>query len=102
MGYEDFVDIFGGYHRIGLVLGIISMYFILRPFLKVNVQNGDIFWVCKNFKYFFGVLDIPDILFELTVDAGPKPTYEDKMGVPHRGSSALQTCFDYGKNHYEP
>ena len=26
-GYEDFVDIFGGHHKIGLYLGIISMHF---------------------------------------------------------------------------
>ena len=27
----------------------------------VKVQNGDIFWGLQNFKYFFWVLDIPDI-----------------------------------------
>ena len=26
-GYEDFVDIFGGHHKIGLYLGAISMHF---------------------------------------------------------------------------
>ena len=26
-GYEDFVDIFGGHHKIGLYLGVISMHF---------------------------------------------------------------------------
>ena len=26
-GYEDFVDIFGDHHKIGLYLGFISMYF---------------------------------------------------------------------------
>ena len=26
-GYEDFVDIFGGHDKIGLVLGVSSMYF---------------------------------------------------------------------------
>ena len=36
-GYEDFVDIIGGHHQTGLVLGVISMYF--RVFLKVNVHN---------------------------------------------------------------
>ena len=25
--YEDFVDIFGGHHKIGLYLGVISMHF---------------------------------------------------------------------------
>ena len=27
LGYEDFVDIFGGHHKIGLYLGVISMDF---------------------------------------------------------------------------
>ena len=26
LGYEDFMDIFWGHHKIGLVLGVISMY----------------------------------------------------------------------------
>ena len=34
-----------GHHKIRLVLGVISMYF-----LKVNVQNGDIFWGGKIFQ----------------------------------------------------
>ena len=33
---------FGGHHRTGLVLGIISMYFRIF-FFKVKVQNGNIF-----------------------------------------------------------
>ena len=33
-------------------LRVISMHF--RVFLKVKVQNWDIFLGCKNFKYFFG------------------------------------------------
>ena len=41
----------GGHHKIGLVLGVISMY--LGSFLEVNVQNDDIFWGCKKFKIFF-------------------------------------------------
>ena len=40
---------------------------------------------CKNFKYFLGVFDIPDIFIfwggGKTVDVGPKPTYEENMGV---------------------
>ena len=43
---------FWGHPKIGLVLGIIPMYF--GSFLKVNRQN---------FKYFFGVLQISDIFF---------------------------------------
>ena len=27
LGYEDFMDIFWGHHKIGLYLGVISMYF---------------------------------------------------------------------------
>ena len=36
-GHEDFMDIFGGHHEIGLVLGVISMHF-QGYFLKVKVQ----------------------------------------------------------------
>ena len=50
-GYEDFVDILGGHDKIGLVLGVSSMY--LRVFFKVNVQMR-IFLRGKNFKYFLG------------------------------------------------
>ena len=39
-GYEDFVDIFRGHHKIG----VISMQF--RVFFKMKVQNWDIFWGC--------------------------------------------------------
>ena len=39
-GYEDFVDIFLGHHRIGLYLEVISMH------LSVKVQNGGYFWGC--------------------------------------------------------
>ena len=42
---------------------------------------GDIFWLLK-FQIFFGVLEIPDIFWGWTVDAGPEPTYEEKMRVP--------------------
>ena len=67
-GYEDFVDIFCGHHKIGLYLVVIhflrrrdtkgsvfercfpaednewSLLCILGYFLKVKVQNGDIYW----------------------------------------------------------
>ena len=50
------MDILGGHDKIGLVLGVSSMY--LGSFLKVNVQNENIFaW--QKFQIFFGVLDIP-------------------------------------------
>ena len=35
----------------------------LRSFLKVNIQNQDIFLGCKKFKYFFGVLEISAFFF---------------------------------------
>ena len=41
-GYEHFVDILW-----------IFFLCILGSFLKVNIQNQDIVWGCKNFKYFF-------------------------------------------------
>ena len=34
-----------------------------RVFFKVKVQNWDIFGDCYNFKYFFGVFEIPDIFW---------------------------------------
>ena len=60
-GYEDFMDIFWGHRTIGLYLGVIIC--ILGSFLKVKVQNGDIFWGYENFKYFLRVLKIPDIFW---------------------------------------
>ena len=47
----------------------------------VNVQSENIFaW--QKFLIFFGVLDIPDIFWRQTVDAGPNPTYEEKVRFP--------------------
>ena len=40
--------LFGGHHKIGLYLVVISM-----PF-RVNVQKWGKFLGCQNFKYFFG------------------------------------------------
>ena len=42
--------------------------------------NGGYFWVAK-ISNIFGMLDIPDIFWG-TVDAGSKPTYEEKKRVP--------------------
>ena len=50
----------GGHDKIGLYLGVISMYF--KVFLKVIVQNWDLFWVAK-ISNIFGVLEIPDIFW---------------------------------------
>ena len=51
MGYENLVDIFGGNHKTGLVLGsflciVGSLLFIIGSFIEVNVQNGDTFLGC--------------------------------------------------------
>ena len=66
-----------GHHKIGLDLGVISLYFRVHVFCKC--QWG-IFLGCLNFKYFWGI-DIPDIFWG-TVDAGFVPTYEEKKKVP--------------------
>ena len=58
-----------------------SLLCILVSFLKVNVQNENIFaW--QKFQIFFRVLDIPDIFCRQTIGAGPNPTYEEKVRVP--------------------
>ena len=58
-----------------------SILCILGSFLKVKVQNENIFaW--KKIQIFFGVIDIPDIFWRQTVDAGPNPTYEEKVRLP--------------------
>ena len=58
LGYEDFVDIFWGHHKIGLYLGVISKH--LGSFLKVKVHNGGYFWGLLKFQIFLGA-EIPDI-----------------------------------------
>ena len=52
-GNEDFVDIWGGGSRIGLVLGVISMQF--GPSLKFTVQNTKwrYFGGCSNFSFIY-------------------------------------------------
>ena len=63
-GYVDLVDIFGGHHKTGLVLGVISMHF--RVFSYGQGTEWEYFIlggggvVLKN-KYFWGMPDIPDI-----------------------------------------
>ena len=55
-GMKIFWIFLGGHDKIGLVLGVSSMYF--RVFLKVNVQNENIFaW--QKFQTFFGCLIFP-------------------------------------------
>ena len=80
-GYDDFVEE-GGHDKIGLYFRCLLC--ILGSFLKVNVQNENIFaW--RKFQIFFGVLDrhIPDIFWwQTAVDARPQSTYEEKVRVP--------------------
>ena len=52
--YEILWIFLGGHPKIGLVLGVISMY--LGSFLKVNIQNRDIFGVPKISNIFLGCL----------------------------------------------
>ena len=59
MGYEDFVDIFGGHHKIGLYLGVISMHF--RVFSGGQGTEWVIFFWLLKFQIFFGVFEILDI-----------------------------------------
>ena len=54
MGYEDFVDIFWGHHKIGLYLGVISMHF--RVFSEGQGTEWEIFWGLLKFQIFFWVL----------------------------------------------
>ena len=70
LGFSEKLIFFRGMKICGYFLGslqnwaslrVISMHF--RVFLKVKVQNWDIFWGCLNFKYFLGVLEIPDIFW---------------------------------------
>ena len=51
---------FGVTTKLGYISG--SFLCILGSFLKVKVQNGDIFWVAK-ISNFLGVLEISDIFF---------------------------------------
>ena len=54
------MNIFGGRHKFGLYLGFISMHF--RVFSYGQCTEWGIFYGgCQNFKYFWGVLEIPDI-----------------------------------------
>ena len=51
-GYEDFVDIFWGHHKIGASLRVISMQ--VRVFFKVKVQQLGYFLGLLKFQIFFG------------------------------------------------
>ena len=47
---------------------------------KIGQNENILAW--QKFQIFVGVLDIPDIFLRQTVDAGPNPTYEEKVRVP--------------------
>ena len=61
LGYEDFVDIFGSHHKIGLYLGVISMHFSV--FSSGHGTEWGIFWGVAKLSNIFGVLEIPDIFW---------------------------------------
>ena len=64
---------------------VVVCFVILRAisaYVGENWLSQYIFWGCYNFKYFFGVLEIPDIYWGWTVDAGFEPTYAEKNRVP--------------------
>ena len=58
--YEDYVDILG-HHKTGLVLGVISVHFRVFSLGQCTDSIWEYFWGCYNFKYFWGMPDIPDI-----------------------------------------
>ena len=90
-GVEDFVDIFGGHHKIGLVWG--SFLCISGYFLKSRYRIGIYFLVAK-FQIFFWVLEIPDNFLGWTVDAGSEPRYTEKNWVhPAWGVFGLQAQY---------
>ena len=53
-GYEDFVDIFWGHHKIWLVWG--SFLCNLGSFLRSRYRIGIFFWVAKISNIFLGCL----------------------------------------------
>ena len=50
-GYQDFVDIFWGHHKIGLYLGVISMHF-RAIYLRARYRMGNIFLGLLKFQIF--------------------------------------------------
>ena len=62
LGYKDFMDIFWGSSQNWASLRVISMQFN-GLFLRSRYRIGIFFWVAKNFKYLFRVLEIPDIFW---------------------------------------
>ena len=52
-----------------------------RVFSKGQCTEWRIFLGLLKFQIFLGVLEIPDIFGGRTIEAGPEPTYEEKMIV---------------------
>ena len=52
---------FGGHHKIGLYLGVISMHF--KVFSYGQGTEWGIFFGFLKFQIFFGVFEIPDIFW---------------------------------------
>ena len=60
LGFEDFVDIFFGSSQNSTRFR--GHFFTFKDLsFESRYRIGDIFWGCQNFKYYFGVLEIPDI-----------------------------------------
>ena len=59
LGMKILWILFGGHPKIGLVLGVISMYF--RVFSYGKYTELGYFLSFKNYKFFGGVLEISDI-----------------------------------------
>ena len=68
-------------------LGVILC--ILGPFLKIKIQNGNIFGGLLKFKYYFGISDIPDIFFckqqmlipNLCMRVSPHPSWGSRVSI---------------------
>ena len=56
------------------IVGVISIHF--RSRYRLGIFLG-----LQNFN-FFCISDTPDIIWGLSLDAGPTPTYEEKLKVP--------------------
>ena len=66
LGYDEIVDIFWGSSQLGFCFfggrGSFILYiYFLGLFLKVKVQNWNIFWGVLYVKYFWGMPDVPVI-----------------------------------------
>ena len=86
-GYEDFVDLLGAHHKTGLVLGDISIHFIVflrSMLLNFQIIGGGGGYACYS-RYLFVVFFFCCFFFwgggGGAVDPGAKPTYDEKVSV---------------------